>query len=118
MAEILPHVALLWYSLHRCGLVGGAWALLFVNTMDAGLLFRGSNMKVWRHSPFWQAISWVIVAITIAYYLPAIHTLGSLIAVIILILTIIWGVNISEDVKELIHSGVKFVRIMLPVTRE
>uniref|UniRef100_E6QLI8 Putative Polysaccharide biosynthesis family protein n=1 Tax=mine drainage metagenome TaxID=410659 RepID=E6QLI8_9ZZZZ len=107
LIEILPHVALLWFCLHRFGLIGGAWALVVVSTLDAFLLFWKSDLRIHVLRSFWQGLGWVVLAFVLAPAYKALHVWFYFLVFTVLIGVIGWGLRISVDVAALLHAALR-----------
>jgi O-antigen/teichoic acid export membrane protein len=107
MIEILPHIALLWFCLHQFGLIGGAWALVFVSALDAALLFWKSDLRVHALRSFWQGFAWVVLALALGFVYTALHAWFYVMALAALIGATIWGLRTSADVAALLRAGLR-----------
>lgn len=105
--EIVPHLGLLWYCLHRFGLIGGAWALVFVSALDAGLLFWKSDLGVHRLQSFWLGVGWIAAAFLLAPAYVAFHGWFYGAALVVVAGAAQWGFRASEDVSVLVHAGLR-----------
>jgi O-antigen/teichoic acid export membrane protein len=105
--EIFPHIALLWFCLHQFGLIGGAWALVFVSSLDAALLFWKSDLRIHALRSFWQGLGWVVLALALGFVCPALHTWFYVLAIAALIGTTIWGLRTSDDVAALLRAALR-----------
>lgn len=110
LIEILPHLALLWFCLHRFGLIGGAWAVVFLSSLDAALLFWKSDFRIHTMWPFWQA--WLLIALAdrvaplydarpLYFYPPAL---------VLIFGSVVWGLRTSPDLASFIGAGIRSLR--------
>lgn len=110
MIEILPHLVLLWFGLHRFGLIGGAWAVVFLSSLDAALLFWKSALRITAMWPFWQAVLWIALA---DLWAPMYNTRPLLfysLALPVILGTIAWGLRTSPDVSAFLGAGLMRLR--------
>ncbi|HEV2134654.1 MAG TPA: flippase [Terracidiphilus sp.] len=98
LIEILPHVALLWFLLHRFGLIGGAWAVVLVSIFDAALLFWKSDLHIYSIWPFWQGVMWIILAGLLAPLYTTRQVLFYALGLIVVLASIGWGLRVSPEV--------------------
>lgn len=110
MIEIFPHIALLWLGLHKFGLIGGAWALVFRDTLDATLLFWKSDLRIHAHRFFWQGIGWIILALGLGFDYRNLHVSYYTLAAGFLIGAIFWSRRASSDVAVLLQAGLRSLR--------
>lgn len=110
MIEILPHVALLWFCLHRFGLIGGAWAVVFLSTFDAALLFWKSDLHIYTMWPFWQSLLWIALTDILAPMYTSRHVLFYCLALAIIFGAIGWGLRTSPDVSAFLAAGLRSLR--------
>ena len=110
MIEILPHIVLLWICLHRFGLIGGAWALVFVSALDAALLFWKSDLRVHLLGSFWQGIGWVALAFVLAPAYATLHAGFCALALMVLLGVSLWGLRTSADVAAFLQAGLRRLR--------
>jgi O-antigen/teichoic acid export membrane protein len=104
LIEIVPHIALLWLGLHMFGLIGGAWALLFRNTLDATLLFWKSELRIHELAVFWEGIAWVVLALAIGSLGTFLRSGFYLFAVLALLGSTGWSVRTSPELAALLHK--------------
>lgn len=105
--EIAPHLALLWYCLHRYGLIGGAWALVFVSALDAGLLLWKSDLRLHKLKSFWLGVSWIAVAYALAPAYAALHAWFYCAALVVVAGATQWGLRSSREVSLLVFAGLR-----------
>jgi O-antigen/teichoic acid export membrane protein len=98
LIEILPHVALLWFLLHRFGLIGGAWAVVLVSIFDAALLFWKSDLHIYSIWPFWQGVMWITVAGLLAPLYTTRQLLFYVLGLVVIFASIGWGLRVSPAV--------------------
>ena len=107
LIEIFPHVALLWLCLHEFGLIGGAWALVFVSALDAALLFWKSDLRIHALVSFWQGLGWVVLALALGFIYPALHVWFYVLAPAALFGVTLWGLRTSADIAALLRVGLR-----------
>ena len=105
--EIFPHVAILWLCLHKFGLIGGAWAVVFVSSLDASLLFWKSDLRIHTLRPFWEGFGWITLALALGFVYPALHVWYYLLAPIVLLVVVQWALRTSPDVATLLRAGLR-----------
>lgn len=105
MIEILPHLLLLWYGLHRFGLIGGAWAVVFLSSLDAALLFWKSALHVEAMWPFWQGVLWIALADLLAPMYNARPLLFYSLALPVVLAAVGWGLRTSADISAFLGAG-------------
>jgi O-antigen/teichoic acid export membrane protein len=110
LIEIVPHLILLWYGLRQFGLVGGAWALVFVSALDAGLLFWKSDLQVHRLASFWLAVGWVAISFLFAPAYAVLHAWFYCLALIVFVGATRWALRASEDVSTVVKAGLRRLR--------
>jgi O-antigen/teichoic acid export membrane protein len=110
--EVVPHLLLLWYCLHKFGLIGGAWALVFVSALDAGLLFWKSELRVHRLQSFWLGVGWVTLALLLAPAYATLHSWFYFAAIVVLAGIAQWGLRTSEDVSVFVRAGLRRLRVV------
>lgn len=110
LIEILPHLLLLWWALHRFGLLGGAWALVVVSTLDAILLFWKSDLRIHAMPSFWAGLGWVSLALALSptyvelrgWYYPMLVAIFSG--------SFVWAFHASEDLSHFVCQGLARLR--------
>lgn len=110
MIEILPHVAILWFCLHRWGLIGGAWAVVFLSSLDAVLLFWKSELRIHAMWSFWQSLLWIALAYVLAPEYAARPLLFYFLAPVAILANIGWALRTSPDVCAFLCTGFRSLR--------
>lgn len=111
LLEILPHLLLLWWALHRFGLLGGAFALVFLSTFDAALLFWKSDLRVHALPSCWIGLCWVILAFVLAPTYRTLHGWFYLVLGVALAASTFWALKTSDDVSQFIRQGLKKLHV-------
>lgn len=107
MIEILPHLALLWVLLHEYGLIGGAWALVFRDTLDTTLLLWKSDFRVHDLAAFWQGLGWVILALALGFGAPLLHAWFYVLSAAALLGVTLWSLRTSPEMVSLLRGGLR-----------
>ena len=115
LIEVPPHLLLLWWALHRFGLIGGAVALVFVSLLDAALLFWKSDLRVHRIASCWVGLGWVSIAFALAPSYAALHGWFYVLVGLLVAGSAFWGLKVSEDVSGFVRGALAKLRPFHPV---
>jgi len=112
LLELLPFIALLWWSLHRFGLLGaaGAWSLRV--TADAVLLFRFSPLGISSLRVLWPGGVLVLAAWLSVHFLRVSFTLDrTAIGSLLLAVSCGWALATSPYLQSTVAHALRYVGI-------
>lgn len=103
--QIVPFLAVLWFSIHHFGLLGAAWAWTGRVIIDAVLLFNAVNQGI----KFLKFCAFPIIALILSYSVNAVFVTSIASAVVVglpfVLACMFWAYRIEPRVNEMVKDG-------------